>query len=352
MRGCEECFSSSTWVANASPADFSPGTCDFGHGYNQKTWSTTAWVDSMGQLLSLYELADDHAEGDLLGVQIQRDWGIFDLEEGEAGRFLCSAVGDDHEMAAPGARVRLRSVTQDAGSAGLTSWSAFSEEIRCRNRYFPQATPDRQALSEMLLEHVVGLKTDVSMYRARAVEEDVHVSRSFLQAPPPSRATGGRANPTGIPYLYLAFSVETCIYESRVANHARIAVGEFRPVRELRVLDLADIDPPEFFSVEDLGSIEVQARRVSSYRYLVALGDELKRPVRATDQAIEYIPTQYLCEFAKSLELDGVLYPSSQHRDGRNVVLFDVSAAQMVSDLVQIATVTGVCASWVMSDQG
>src|SRR5690606_1978539 len=119
-----------------------------------------------------------------------------------------------------------------------------------------------------------------------------------MGAPPATKAKAGRANPIGIPHQYLSFALETCIYETRVANHTRVAIGTFHAIRDLSVLNLADVDPPDFFDIDidRPDSIAEQARRVLVHRYLTALGDELRQPVRATDQPTDYIPTQYLCE--------------------------------------------------------
>ena len=130
-----------------------------------------------------------------------------------------------------------------------------------------------------------------------------------------------------------------------MGNYSRLAIATFKPERELQVLNLADIAAPDFFSVEDIGAVEEQVRRISSHRYLVALGGELRKPVRATDQATDYIPTQYLCELAKSLGLDGVLYSSSQHSEGRNLVLFDVNVAKC-KDPIELVEIRSIRATW------
>ena len=52
---------------------------------------------------------------------------------------------------------------------------------------------------------------------------------------------------------------------------------------------------------------------------------------------------------AKSLGLDGVLYSSSQHGDGRNIVLFDVDAAQRVAD-INVIEIKSIQATWEASD--
>lgn len=348
MRACAKCFAASTWVSNASPPQGSPGSCDFGHGYGAHTWPTTAWIDSLLRLFEIYELEDVDGTGLELHVQIQQDWGIFEFNEpSEVMRFLASAVLEDHPLLAPGALVRLKPTDDGSNTDHLLSWTQFSDEIRTRNRYFPQTVPDRQTLENVLLGSVERVERDVALFRGRIVESEVVPQIQEMGAPPANKAKAGRANPVGIPHLYLSFALETCIYETRVANHTRVAIGTFHAARDLAVLNLADIEPPDFFEIDIDGedSVSEQVRRVSFHRYLTALGDELRKPVRATDQPTDYIPTQYLCELAKSLGLDGVLYSSSLHPDGRNLVLFDVNAAVCDAD-VFVVEITSLSAGW------
>lgn len=347
MRACTECFKSAKWIANASPPEASAGTCEFGHNYNHRTWQTTVWVDSFLRLFAVYEIETDPNHGLPLHLQIQADWEIFTFDDPLLVRkFLLSVIEDEHELLAEGVNVRLRTTDEATSADHLSSWAEFSEEIRTRNRYFPQTVPDRYVLEEVLLQHAEPIQRDVPLYRARLIEPQYVISPKEMGAPPPEKAAAGRANPVGIPYLYLSFAKETCIYETRVANHTQVAIGTFRPTRDLSVLNLADIEPPDFFDVDDTdNAAENAARRVAFHRYLVALGNELRKPVRSTAQPTDYIPTQYLCELAKALRLDGVLYSSSLHPAGRNLVLFDVNAATCSPD-IEVVEITTLHAVW------
>ena len=64
----------------------------------------------------------------------------------------------------------------------------------------------------------------------------------------------------------------------------------------------------------------------SDLPFLERLGDELTRPVLPQGAAIDYIPSQYLCEFIKITGYDGVVYRSSVS-DGINLALFDPTRA-------------------------
>lgn len=347
MRACAKCFAAGTWVSNASPPQGSPGTCDFGHGYDSHTWPTTAWIDNFARLFEIYEI-DETGTGVALHLRVQQDWRIFTFDEpSQVNQFLTSAVPDAHPLLADGVVVRLRPAADGVNTDHLLSWTQFSDEIRNRNRYFPQTVPDRQTLENVLLGSVERVEKDVALYRGRVIESSDLLAVADMGAPPANKAKAGRANPIGIPHLYLSFGLETCIYETRVANHTRVAIGTFHAIRDLSVLNLADVEPPDFFDIDidQPDSISEQARRVLFHRYLTALGDELRKPVRATDQPTDYIPTQYLCELAKSLGLDGVLYSSSLHPQGRNLVLFDVNAAVCEPEIT-VVEITSLTAGW------
>lgn len=343
MRACQACFAVSTWTANASPPESSPANCDFGHGYSPQTWPTTAWVDSLSGLLAVYE---ESTEDDAEEVQncVQRDWGIFTLLPQDVRVFLESAV-PAHALLAAGTRARLNtSGGESSGADHLTSWAAFSDEIRKRNRYFPKTVPDLALLAQVLGESVRRIDVDIDLYRGRTFEGRPP-SKSEMGAPPAEKASAGRANPVGIPYLYLAYSRQTCLYEARATTLSKLAVARFRPIRQLSVLNLADIEPPDFFSLFEVESIDAQVSRAAYHRYLTALGDELRKPIRSSDRLTDYIPTQYLCEMAKSIGLDGVLYSSSLDPAGRNLVLFDVESCECVAE-PEVIEVTAVELTW------
>jgi hypothetical protein len=341
MRACSKCFTAQTWVTSAFQGDVSVGNCDFGHGYANTLWEVTAWDDSLTRLLALYEI-DDSGIGRPLQEQIQRDWQIFNLDPADLRAFLAaSGVGAD-PLLASGVFVRLRGT--GSGTDHIASWTRFADEIRTRNRYFPTAVPDLNVLKTVIQDSAKTIKKGMTLSRARLCTSEQPLATAAMGAPPAQLASAGRANPVGIPYLYLAFEVDTCIYEARVPNHGFICVGTFRLSRDVRILNLAEITPPDLFSAPDLDAVDDLVRSVLFYRYLAALGDELSKPVQSSDGPTDYIPTQYLCELAKSLNFDGVQYASSVYPAGHNVVLFDVDVA--ACEAVAVYQVTGLQATF------
>ncbi len=70
---------------------------------------------------------------------------------------------------------------------------------------------------------------------------------------------------------------------------------------------------------------------ISFRPYLLKLGDELSKPVRRQDVNLDYLPTQYLCEFIKSeLGFDAVEYKSAMNPEGHNLAIFNDSKLECV----------------------
>ena len=69
--------------------------------------------------------------------------------------------------------------------------------------------------------------------------------------------------------------------------------------------------------------------------------DDLSKPLRRYDTEIEYVPTQYLCEYCKTLGADAICFNSSLHTQGINYVLFNQEDAECVE--VKKHTIKKVC---------
>lgn len=209
-------------------------------------------------------------------------------------------------------------------------WEDFKFELKHKNRFFPKATIHSSLFSRsttdgteaVLFQLLEQLKTPVnereSFFRARISEAPLGADQ--MGCPPRERVTGGRANPLGIPYLYVADSLKTCISEVRPSNSSCVYVSEMTPVKELSVLDLTS--PRELCSASAFG--EEQLPAVLGFLQLLELfSEELSKPVRPENGNLDYIPTQFLCEFIKSeAKFDGLIFNSS-FGDGKNYVFFD-----------------------------
>lgn len=143
-----------------------------------------------------------------------------------------------------------------------------------------------------------------------------------MGCPPKERATPGRANPLGIPYLYLCNKVETTYYEVRAVYLDRISIGRFRILRDLNIVDFSN-KINLFYAYSGAESNEDLQEIVKRKILFDKISTDLSKPLRRFDTEIEYVPTQLICEYCKQNGADGIRFNSSLHQGGTNVVLFN-----------------------------
>ena len=211
-----------------------------------------------------------------------------------------------------------------------TEWAEFTDEVKLRNRFFPSIKLDLEQLENLFKYIVKKITKDIKLYRARRTDDGTKLPPSQMGKPPIEKATNGRANPVGISYLYLASDVSTAIAEIRPSIKDFITIGQFTVNEEIKIVDLRDISPFQFTQDEDFETI------VYKIGYLKKLGDDLSKPINNRRADLDYLPTQYLCEFIKNCNWDGVAY-KSYLEDGYNIALFhDDKIKCYKSDLYQV----------------
>lgn len=146
--------------------------------------------------------------------------------------------------------------------------------------------------------------------------------------PRPRRATEGRANPKGIPYLYLADDRDTAMAEVRPWIGASVSVAQFRVARDLQVVHIATEPKTKgrgiWISFEGRVEPSPAEREDAVWR---AIDTAFAQPIERGDDSAHYVPTQVIAEFFRYHGLDGIVYRSGLGT-GVNVVLFDLDAAQ------------------------
>jgi RES domain-containing protein len=148
-----------------------------------------------------------------------------------------------------------------------------------------------------------------------------------------NRAREGRANPKGIPYLYLATKQETAVAEIRPWIGSSVSIALFELTREIRVVNAVS-DHHGLIIYTSEPEPEVREREV--WR---DIDRAFSQPVTPGDDTADYVPTQVLAEFFRESGLDGVAYGSSLG-PGQNLALFDIDAATLLKcDLVEIQSV-------------
>ncbi|MEM7085222.1 MAG: RES family NAD+ phosphorylase [Bacteroidota bacterium] len=281
--------------------------------------------DQFISLLDIYEV-DEH--GIPLGDALQDDWSIFNLPSREKTHDLLLAIfdGSDEryaELIASPVTMMVPSETEDL----IDNWESFKREIKEENRFFIKNPADLESIEEVL--PVRQYSKGKIFYRSRIADDETGYPNNRMGKPPRKFAKGGRGNPQGIPYLYLSQSVDTTMYEARATYLDYVAIGTFRLQEKITVITLRtsyQISPfLDEFSLE---------KYVRSKKFIDVLENELATPLRRQDDELDYLPTQYLCEYIKHLGYDGVEFGSSLHENGINLVIFNDSKISCIESKV------------------
>jgi hypothetical protein len=221
--------------------------------------------------------------------------------------------------------------------ASYLSYQQFAESIRTRCRYGTDT--GQVAFLKALIEtsaarqQVIGV--DSTLWRAQLGhgwypgpdddpgEQDVAPHDSDRMKPLSGRAREGRANPKGIPFLYLGTNQETAIAEVRPWIGSYVSVAQFALSRDVRVLNC----------VTDDHRLMVYSREPEPEEGERAVWRDIDRafsqPVTADEDTADYAPTQVIAEFVRGNGLDGIAYGSSLG-PGHNIALFDMDVANVV----------------------
>lgn len=328
MLCCPECFGDAGLRDQIIPQRSSQtGTCPTCGAQNQPLVNARELANFFELLLTIYPRAE---EGKSLVEWLSADWCLFknpNVSDAQA-QVLLGEIFDDGEI------VRGQfGLSESCRTDSLERWRALTEELKFNNRYFPDSVIDTDRLEQNYLPSLI-LRDDEKpevWYRSRIEKDGQPIPIGSMGAPPAKFASSGRANPIGIPYLYLGSTVETAICEVRAQPGEIVSVADFVLTSGLKIVDLRAprtlVSP---FLEEDEGSIALLRGDID---FLEILGKELATPVVPDGAAINYIPSQFLCEFIKKCGFDGVAYSSSLS-DGMNVALFlpDAATAQSVAE--------------------
>ena len=141
-----------------------------------------------------------------------------------------------------------------------------------------------------------------------------------MYAPPSVASSAGRANPAGIPFLYLCDNELTVLYEIRAAFLDEVTIGRFS-LKDSIEEEIFIADFTQKPSVFRPGEVD---KSIKSTLLKDLISRDLSKPMRRYDSEIDYIPTQFICEFIKVFAgVHGIKFRSSLHPEGNNLVIFD-----------------------------
>lgn len=312
---CKNCFSDEFLKSVISANSDKRGKCSFCGSLNVERLHPDLLFDRFEPLLNLYEVND---KGKRIIELIQRDWNVFSITDAKTQqRLLKRVIGSGFPLKSKFKPKYL----QDKKNIEL--WENFREELKHSNRFFPASAPDKSQIES--LGQYIGTyikKGSQVFYRSRINNQDKPYAPRKMGKPPLNQIGNGRANPVGIPYLYVASTIDTAISEIRGHKGEKVTVAEFHLLHDLELADLRDprnkISP---FELNEEGKEDEVVLIYKNMPFLEHLGNELSRPVIPSEANLEYLPSQYLCELLKQVGFHGIIYKSSIS-DGNNYVIF------------------------------
>jgi len=321
---CIECFSSS-YLRNIVYSDSRKGECDYCSSKDVSIYTPRELILYFGNILNLYKV--DYESGTDILSALERDFAdtIFSNNVKSKLDLLHAIIEDDNEEFGELLNNNVSSALWKEEHSKKTDaihnkWEAFKNEIKNINRFHIQATIDLVKLHNIFRNESfqTNLKKGRIFYRSR-ISDNKGIAIEEMGNPPKDKATGGRANPKGISYLYLADNVKTSLYEARATLFDFVTVGDFRLKEDIKILNLREPENDPIIWAEQEAILDY----LTYIPFIKTLQKELSLPIRKLDKEIDYLPTQYLSEFIKSIGYEGVEFQSSLHSDGYNLAIFN-----------------------------
>jgi hypothetical protein len=297
------------------------------------------WVqdgDPIADVVAQMAEIDDEPAQDVVTILGERHYNFDEAAAGQQGPYDPEAQYEE----APVDDEKLQAQWEYFQRSLQTESRLFNREAyRTLNAIFAGLTEHRASDGKPILI-AAGSKKDLKLlYRARvfqslkALKDALARPDLELGPPPASLATPGRMNAHGIAVFYGATDAIAALAETRPPVGSQVLIGSFEIVRPLVILD-----------IEALSRIGVAASpfdanspdALAKAKFLESLAERIARPVLPDDAAFEYLVTQAIAEYLAGIgtpAIDGIIYPSVQAGDQRNVVLFHKAARVAEMDI-------------------
>lgn len=323
MRVCAKCFND-TALKTAIETNGETGVCDI-TGEETRVIDTVDLSDSFDSFIGSFVESES---GTPFYTKIQTDWNLFSNIHGQV---VFQALLDERNS-----KLKLETKVDYSPSIyeAVNGWQEVKKTLINEFRYM---TSNKMAKTfdiydQAFAAHVRPLRKDTILFRSRINENGDRkpFPKDKMGAPPKQYATAGRANPQGIPFLYLSDKPETTFYEARALFLDLISTGSFKSNREQKIVDFTETKSPFTFMADS--SIE---KGIIGELLIKSISNDLSRPMRRYDSIVDYVPTQFICEYIKyTAKADGIAFKSSLC-DGVNYVIFDTDSFDC-DDLVTV----------------
>ncbi|UPT71870.1 MAG: RES family NAD+ phosphorylase [Flavobacterium sp. JAD_PAG50586_2] len=318
---CKDCFSDKELKGFINSQSIK-GNCDFCENKDIEILEISELFDFFKELLDNFKKVE---EGDSLKSKIQGNWSLFATLDSATKilNFIIDKI--DTELASSDDIVEFN----DDILENINYWDILKEQLIWETRYLTDINHITELGWDGFFNTQIILNKTTDLYRARLhnVSSDTAYQSHEMFCPPKHISTAGRANPSGIPYLYLSDNSETILYEIRASYLDEVSIGTFRLNEGYNNIFIADFtENPTIFHPSKVND------KIKSTLLKQKISADLSKPMRRYDSELDYIPTQFICEFIKVYTgVHGIKFRSSLHRTGNNIVIFDQNLMQCTS---------------------
>jgi hypothetical protein len=304
------------------------GRCDSCKEENIEVIAVEELLDFFQELLENF---DANPKGKSLISVIQENWNLF--KSNEIGNKILNSVLDELNLPFNNSDA-LVDFNQEINE-NINFWFELKKQLKWKRRYLTDIGFLTDDLGwDSFFESKSIIKQNDIFYRARLhknADEDVY-SKEKMFCPPKKSSTAGRANPIGIPYLYLSDNEETILYEIRAAYLDEVSVAKFALKNNLQ----QKIIISDFTEIPTLYHPGEVNKRIKATLLKQLISRDLSKPMRRYDSELDYISTQFICEFIKIFtNVQGIKFRSSLHNVGNNLVVFN----QNIMDCIEVKKV-------------
>lgn len=231
MNCCENCFKDLE-IREIIRNRKTKGTCNFCHSNDVFIYSLSALSEddtlknNFENLIDVYSSNKNIPDNfpreklDLLKNILYNQWNIFNIPPDTIYLFLLALFPEKYQEepslfdSPVGIAESIKDdYLEEYSLLGKYQWENFVDEIKNKNRFHTKIL-NTYIFDKILQSSFKIYKKGEIFYRARLCDKN-GLNAEDMYAPPPNKASAGRANASGISCLYLADSPETTLHEIR-----------------------------------------------------------------------------------------------------------------------------------------
>jgi len=312
---CASCFSDRELVGFIR-SQARIGNCDFCAANNVESLPIEELFDFFNELVGHFQ---PKVGGIMLKSIIQGNWSLFSTID-NAYNILNYFLGNVH---LPISNADQLVDFSNEIHENVSYWDELKDLLINKNRYITDVDYLTADLGwDGFFGSQIEIPVGMPLYRARLHQNSGEPAYRLdeMFCPPGKYSTTGRANPSGIPYLYLSDNNQTVLYEIRAAYLDEVSIGTFTVKSGLeKPVIISDFtESSTIFHPSKVGD------KIKATLLKQKISADLSKPMRRYDSELDYIPTQFICEFIKIYTgVEGIKFRSSLDVTGNNFVIFD-----------------------------